>query len=86
MKVYRAALRALEACEARDAALARREALWAPSRTTAWDEAHEAYRRDFDEANRLLDEYRRVRLEAQALQVQAEAPMPVQCRRLDPMQ
>ena len=76
MKLYRAALKALEACEIRDEALARREALWSPSKTTAWDQAQDAYVKAFYEALGALDEYRAVR----------DACPPVQCRRLNPMQ
>ncbi|MCX7429377.1 MAG: hypothetical protein NTW96_27605 [Planctomycetia bacterium] len=74
MQLYHAALRALDACEARDAAYAHRETLWRPSGQSersqeeqkaaylVWLTAQDAYVLAFNEANRLLDEYRRVRL------------------------
>lgn len=76
MKLHRAALRALEACEARDKALAHRETLWRPTAFiegnseraaayAAWSLAQDHYIRAYNQAVRLLDEYRRVRLESE---------------------
>lgn len=77
MKLYRAALKALEACEVRDKALAHRDMCWQGPRAV-WNLAQAAYVRAFTEALEALEEYRAVRDQTHV------APSCAQCDRQPP--